>query len=66
MSRLIGSLALIYVYDHFFQPGLSRHHLQLNITGQALPVMKFRVLYSAIVRNSERSEENWSPYKLVK
>lgn len=64
MSRLsVSAVIYLYIYDLCFQPRLSRQHLQSNIIGQALPVMKSGVSHSAIVRNSESSGENWSPYR---
>lgn len=54
------------MYDQCFQARLSQHHLQLNIIGQVISGMRLSLLYSAIARNSERSEENIPPYKLVK
>lgn len=66
MSRLIGNFSSHICIRPLLPAKTDQTSPSIKYHQSILPAMKFRVLYLAIVRNSERSEENWPLYKLVK
>lgn len=65
-NRLVGSFTPMYVCDQTSSQDSADITSNQIIIGQGQPVLKFQVLYSAIVRNSEKLEKTSSLCKLVK